>query len=305
MQVESTATVRARAAELSPRAFRRLAALAALMLFVIVSTGATVRLTSSGLGCEHWPGCQEGNPFPETGYHSYIEFGNRVVAGLTIFVTLALAIAAFLTRGLRRAAAWVAVAIFVGTLAQAPLGAITVYLDLHPLIVMPHLLLSMLLLGAAVLVLLDALRLERGEVPPALPAEVRRLVPVLPAACFGLLVSGALATAAGPHSGGEEVARFGTLDVALVFHAASVAVFGLGLVFTLGYLASRRGDAPYAFRATAGLVVLTLVQMGLGELQYRTHLPRGLVLTHVAVSAAVWAGAVALAALIRRPLGRT
>jgi cytochrome c oxidase assembly protein subunit 15 len=305
MQVESTAGARARSAELSPRAFRRLAVLGAAMLFLIVSTGATVRLTSSGLGCEHWPGCQEGNPFPETGYHSYIEFGNRVVAGLTILVTLLLAVGAFLARGLRRRAAWIAVAVFAGTLAQAPLGAITVYLDLHPLIVMPHLLLSILLLGAAVLVLLDGLRLERGEGTPALPSEARRFVPVLPVACFGLLVSGAFATAAGPHSGGEEVARFGTLDVALVFHAASVAIFGLSLVFALGYLASRRRDSRDAFRATAGLVVLTLVQMGLGELQYRTHLPRGLVLAHVAVSAAVWAGAVALAGLIRRPLGRT
>jgi heme A synthase len=42
--------------------------------------------------------------------------------------------------------------------------------------------------------------------------------------------------------------------------------------------------------------------MGLGELQYRTHLPWGLVLVHVLVAAAVWAGVVALAVLFRRPL---
>jgi heme A synthase len=53
------------------------------------------------------------------------------------------------------------------------------------------------------------------------------------------------------------------------------------------------------------VIVLTLVQMGLGELQYRTHLPWGLVLAHVAVSAAVWSGTVALASLIRRPLRAT
>ncbi|MDX6489320.1 MAG: heme a synthase [Gaiellaceae bacterium] len=305
MAVETSRLSRLRAVDLSRTGFRRLAVLGAVMLFAIVSTGATVRLTASGLGCEHWPGCQAGNPFPASGVHSYIEFGNRVVAGLTIFATLAVALAAFATRGVERRTAWLAGAIFVGTLAQAPLGAITVYLNLHPLIVMPHLLLSMLLLGGAVLVLLDALRLERGEGEPTLPSELRRFVPLLPAVGFGLLVSGAFATAAGPHSGGDEVARFGTLDVALVFHAASVAAFGLGLVFLLGYLVARRDRSPVALRGAAALLALTLVQMGLGELQYRTHLPWGLVLVHVAVSAAVWSGAVALASLIRRPLAPT
>jgi len=305
MAVETSRLARFRAIGLSRTGFRRLAALGALMLFAIVSTGATVRLTASGLGCEHWPGCQAGNPFPASGFHSYIEFGNRVVAGLTIFVTLAVAVAAFLTLGLERRTARLAGAVFVGTLAQAPLGAITVYLKLHPLIVMPHLLLSMLLLGGAVIVLLDALRIERGEGQPTLPSELRRFIPVLPATCFALLVSGAFATAAGPHSGGDKVARFGTLDVALVFHAASVAGFGLGLIFLLGYLVARRDRSPLALRGVAAVVVLTLVQMGLGELQYRTHLPWGLVLAHVAVSAAVWSGVVALASLIRRPLAPT
>jgi cytochrome c oxidase assembly protein subunit 15 len=305
MAVETSRLARLRAAELSRAGFRRLAALSVLMLFAIVSTGATVRLTASGLGCEHWPGCQAGNPFPASGVHSYIEFGNRIVAGLTIFVTLLLAAAAFATPVLPRRTAWLAVAVFIGTLAQAPLGAITVYLDLHPLIVIPHLLLSMLLLGGAILVLLDALRLERGESEPALPSELRRFVPALPVACFGLLLSGAFATAAGPHSGGVEVARFGTLDVALVFHAAAVAAFGLGLVFLLGYLAARRDRSPLALRGAAAVVLLTLIQMALGELQYRTHLPWGLVLAHVAVSAAVWSSTVAVASLIRRPLRAT
>ncbi len=305
MAVETSRLARLPAVELSRAGFRRLAALGVLMLFAIVSTGATVRLTASGLGCRHWPGCQAGNPFPASGVHSYIEFGNRMVAGLTIVVTALLALAAFSTPGVPRRTAWLAGAVFAGTLAQAPLGAITVYLNLHPLIVMPHLLLSMLLLGGAVLVLLEALRHEHGDGEPALPRELRRFVPVLPAACFGLLVSGAFATAAGPHSGGDEVARFGTLDVALMFHAASVAAFGMGLVFLLGYLAARRDRSPLAVRGTAAVVALTLVQMGLGELQYRTHLPWGIVLAHVAVSAAVWSSVVALAGLIRRPLAPT
>ena len=166
MHVETTRLSRLRAFELSPTAFRWLAGLSVAMLWPIVSTGAVVRLTSSGLGCEHWPGCQPGQPFPAKGYHSYVEFGNRMVASVTIFLTLALAVGAWFTRGLPRWARWLAVATFAGTLAQAPLGAITVYAHLHPALVIPHLLLSIAVLAAAVIVGLEALALGRGHDPP-------------------------------------------------------------------------------------------------------------------------------------------
>jgi hypothetical protein len=42
--------------------------------------------------------------------------------------------------------------------------------------------------------------------------------------------------------------------------------------------------------------------MGIGELQWRTHLPWGVVLVHVILAATVWAGTVALATLFARPL---
>jgi heme A synthase len=43
------------------------------------------------------------------------------------------------------------------------------------------------------------------------------------------------------------------------------------------------------------------VQIGVGEIQWRTELPWEIVLVHVALAAAVWAGTVALAALFHRP----
>ena len=88
----------------------------------------------------------------------------------------------------------------------------------------------------------------------------------------------------------------------LVVHAAAVAVFGLGLVFLVGYLAAHRARAPRLFRLAAGLGGLVLLQMGLGELQYRTHLPWWLVLGHVALAASVWSWTVLLASQLRRPL---
>src|SRR5213080_3063023 len=105
MQVETTAAGRARAFALSPAWFLRLAALELFALWVIVATGAAVRLTASGLGCRHWPGCEAGHPLPAKDYHAFIEFGNRLVGGVTIVLTLLVAIAVWrapLGRGARR-----------------------------------------------------------------------------------------------------------------------------------------------------------------------------------------------------------
>ena len=212
--------MRARVFEVTPARFRTLAFAAVGALYVIVSTGATVRLTGSGLGCEHWPGCQPGNPFPEKGYHSYIEFGNRMVAGTTIVITLLAWLASRRMTGLPRWVPRLALAVFVGTLVQAPLGALAVYVHLHPLAVIPHLLLSILVLGAAILVALEALALLHGRARLHVPEEVRRAGLVLVGAAFALIVTGTFATAAGPHSGGERVARFGRLNALLPVHAA-------------------------------------------------------------------------------------
>ncbi|HEY7604474.1 MAG TPA: COX15/CtaA family protein [Gaiellaceae bacterium] len=303
MHVESTRLSRLRAYELSSTAFRRLAFFSLAALWLIVSTGAVVRLTSSGLGCEHWPGCQPGRPFPETGYHSYIEFGNRMVASVTIVLTLALAVGAWFTRGLPRWARWLAVGTFAGTAAQAPLGAITVYAHLHPALVIPHLLLSVAVLGAAVVVALEALALDRGHARP-LDREPRLAALGVGIACFALLVSGTIATAAGPHSGGKDVYRLWRLHPALLLHGAAVAVLGCSLMFLIGYLLARRAAiGPRYAVGAAALAGLVLVQMALGDIQYRTHLPWGLVLVHVGVAATVWAATVAFVTLTWRPLG--
>ena len=304
MHVESSRLARLRAFELSSTAFLRLAALTTFALWAIVSTGAVVRLTSSGLGCEHWPGCEPGRPFPEKDYHAFIEFGNRLVGGVTIALTLGLAITAWFTRGLPRWTRWLAVGTFAGTLAQAPLGAITVYAHLHPALVIPHLLLSMAVLAAAVVVALETYATGRARGAP-LAREPRLAGIGIGAACFALLVTGTLATAAGPHSGGEDVYRLWSLRPALVLHGAAVAVLGCSLMFLIGYLFARRRDAPFFFRAASALAALILVQMALGDIQYRTHLPWWLVLVHVAVAATVWAGTVALVTLMWRPPAAT
>ena len=303
MHVESsTALGRLRRLELSPARYFQLTLVSLGALWLIVVTGAAVRLTNSGLGCRHWPGCEKGAPLPAKDYHAFIEFGNRALGGIVILVVLLTAAAAFLVPGLGRGR-WLAVAIFVGTLAQAPLGYLAVHSDLHWPVVAAHLLLSMALLAGAVVLALETLVLRSGSAEPFAPRELRAWSLAVAAAAGVLLVTGTLATAGGPHSGGgaEHVDRLWRLQPLIYVHAASVAVFAIALVFVLGYLASGRARWPRLFALGIGVFVVLLAQMGLGELQYRTHLPWGLVLVHVGLAAAVWALLIGFVAVLWRP----
>ena len=118
MHLETT-TARLRDFELSAAQFLRLALVSVAALWLIVLTGAAVRLTDSGLGCRHWPGCEKGHPLPAKDYHAYIEFGNRVIGGVTIVVVLLAALAARRTPELSRGSRRLALAVFAGALAHA------------------------------------------------------------------------------------------------------------------------------------------------------------------------------------------
>ncbi len=287
--------------DVTPERFRRLAMVVTGMLIVIVATGATVRLTASGLGCEHWPGCQPGDPFPKKGYHSYVEFSNRIVAAFTVFGTLALAVGATFTRTVARGVKALAWVVFVGTLGQAPLGAITVYFHLNPWLVLSHLLLSFVVLGLGVLVVVEAARLVHGS-EPALPRRARMAGAVLLGAASVLIVAGTIVTASGPHPGGDDVERLGSFQPALDWHVRATAVFGVvfGALAIWSWL--HRARYPWLPRACAVLLVLLGVQMAIGEVQYRTQLPWWLVLIHVTLAACVFAWTVGLVARLWRPV---
>jgi heme a synthase len=302
VHVESSALRRVRGLELTPTAFRRLALVSAAALYLIVATGALVRLTSSGLGCDSWPGCDSRTFFPQNDVHGAVEFGNRVFGIVPITLSLLAWLGAARTPGLPRWVVRLAAGVAAGTLAQAPLGLLTITSGLHPLLVMSHFLLALVVLGGAVVVALEALGLERGRAEPTVPGELRRLALVAAGACLGLVLSGAFVTAAGPHPGDSaEVRRLGTLGDALWVHVRVTALFGCAFLILLGYLAARRADYPRHFRAALGLLALVLAQMAIGELQYRLELPWGLVLVHVALAAGVWAATVAFVAFLWRP----
>jgi cytochrome c oxidase assembly protein subunit 15 len=295
--VVASSLPRLRGFTVSMRTFRRVALANVLWLFVIVASGASVRLTDSGLGCLDWPGCSAGAFVPKDGFHSFVEFSNRIVSGVAVFVTLGAWLAALLTRSVRPWVRWVTGVAFVGTAAEAPLGKITVDHNLNPWLVASHFLLAILVLGLGVVVLLEAWGL-RGDTVPAWVARVGLLLGL---ACSVLVVTGTLATASGPHSGSVDVPRVWSFKPAMWLHVRATAVFGISFALLLAWIVRHR---VRQLRAALLVIGVLLAQMAVGEVQFRTELPWWLVLVHVTLAAGLWAATAAFVALLWRPTMR-
>jgi cytochrome c oxidase assembly protein subunit 15 len=288
--------------ELTPALLSRLALWSAVSLYLIIVSGATVRLTGSGLGCEGWPGCGEGRLFPEKDHHQAVEFGNRLVAIFPLTLSVLTWVAAWRLAAASTWLRWLAFGVAAATVFQAPMGLITIRLDLDPIAVLAHFLLAIAALGGAVVVAIEARALDRGRADPIVPDWVRFGGIALTAVCVVLVVTGTLVTAAGPHAGDPEVVdRLWHFRDALWVHVRASAAFGLGFLALLVYLWRRRPATSRLLEVAGVLLALLLAQMAVGEIQYRSELPWWLVLGHVSLAAAIWAAMVALATLLFRP----
>ena len=285
---------------------RRLALASIVANSGIVVTGGAVRLTSSGLGCPTWPRCTETSYTPTAEYaaHGLIEFGNRLLTFVLTAVVAAGLVAVWRQRPRRDGMRRLAVLVFLGIPAQAVLGGITVLTGLNPWTVMGHFLLSMVLIGLAVVL---HRRASEGDLPPRPTVQplLRRLAQGLLAVTAVTLVLGTVVTGSGPHSGDRAAARTG-FDPATVsqLHADSVMLL-VGLTVAL-YVALRAIEADARLvRATGVLLVVELAQGAIGYAQYFTGLPVVLVGLHLAGACVVLVASVrvVLATRDRGPVG--
>ena len=119
-----------------------------------------------------------------------------------------------------------------------------------------------------------------------------------------VLSTGVVVTAAGPHSGDDDVLRrWGDLAVAAQVHVrAAIAFTALAAVLVAWVV--REGAVD---RLTARLMWVALplvaIQIGIGEYQYRNGLPWQAVVFHVTVAALVWAVIAGAAYGVARPAG--
>jgi cytochrome c oxidase assembly protein subunit 15 len=295
------------AMQVSPARYRQIALAALGVCTLIVFTGAAVRLTGSGLGCPDWPRCDGSSLTPELHTHGIIEFSNRVMTSVVAIPCLAAALFAWFRRPFRRDLALIALALPLGVLGQAVMGGLTVIYGLAPGWVIGHFLLSMALLVACVALVWRA-SFEPGERPRShdrLATWSVRLLLIPGAITLGL---GTIATAAGPHAGGEGtgdvVLRLTwrgaeTLDWAIHQHGALATFLGLAAVGVWFLVRVRKLDAATQNAMTA-VCVLLACQGFVGATQYALELPAEIVWFHVVLSALTWIALLVAAAAAGR-----
>ncbi len=262
----------------------------------IILTGGTVRVTGSGLGCSTWPNCEPGTFLPEftpaSGLHPLIEFGNRTLTGVLSIFAIAVLIVAW--RWLRHYGpgfmklAWVPL---IGTGIQALLGAVVVWMDLHPGVVSPHFLVSPVIVALSTILVVRMYE-GPGQRRLTVPSALLWLFIVFAAVGFIVMVLGTIVTGTGPHSGDSSDVYRIPMDprMASWLHADAVMLFCgllLGLVIALHALRARRP----AIIAAWAMVGLTLLQAVIGYSQYFLGLPEPLVLLHL-LGAAMFAGGI-------------
>ena len=252
----------------------------------IVLTGATVRITGSGLGCPTWPECTYGSYAPVAGqaegaFHAWIEFGNRLLTFLLLFAAVAVVIYAI--RKARRDLLWRALLQVLGIFGQGVIGGITVLTDLNPLAVASHFILSIFLIAGAVSIV------ARGRTPliSIRPTELK--VKVLARAqvllTFVVIVIGTLVTGSGPHAGDLDAPRLNLDERAISWLHADAVIALLGVSLALLVLSE---ISPETKRRVKIFFAVTLVQGLIGYLQYVLGLPELLVIVHVLGSTLVW-----------------
>ncbi|MEO5899838.1 MAG: COX15/CtaA family protein [Ilumatobacteraceae bacterium] len=274
---------------ITPAEYRRICVVAFALLCVIVVTGAAVRLTGSGLGCNDWPNCNN-TEFVDVGTkHAAIEQVNRLFTGLVAVIVIVAVLGSLLRRPRRRDLTWLSIGLVAGVLGQVVLGGITVKVHLHPVAVQSHFLVSMVLVANAVVLLVRAGQPDEGRRISAVVPRTRRRVWWVVIWTALALVAGTVVTGTGPHAGDEKARRF-DLAITTVTRTHGLVVWGavaaaVALLWNLRRLPHDRKvlDAPvYAWVIAAG------AQGTIGYLQYWSGVPAGLVAIHVAGATTLW-----------------
>lgn len=282
---------------------RRLALAGVIANTVIMSTGAAVRLSSSGLGCPDWPRCSTADIVAsknagQTLLNTWIEFGNRLLNFPLVIVAALVFVAAWRFRpggpggpgvpgnGSRRGFVWLAAAQPLGVVAQAVIGGILVLAKLNPALVSVHFLVSASVVAAAVV--LHVRCTDPGREGPPVRRDLRLISAVLVGVTGLMLAAGTVVTGTGPLAGDAGVARYHLpIEGVTQLHAdIGWLLTGLSVALVLGL---RLSGAPRRAVRAGWMVLAAMGTQGvIGYIQYFNHLPAGLVWVHVTGSVLVW-----------------
>ena len=260
----------------------------------IILSGGIVRLTGSGLGCSDWPKCTPDSLVAtrEMGIHSYIEFGNRLLAVALAILGVCIALLLWKGRKQRPDLFWLNIGLLAIVPVQAVVGGITVWTKLNPWVVAGHFVPSAVAVGVA------AYFVRRTyDTGVHLKFKAPAPLPTLGWIILGLtaivVIFGVLTTGAGPHSGSTISTRNNLDNIWITrLHAAPVWLL---VIATISALVIARKKAQTAM--IAPLIVLLIVEIAqgiIGYVQYFLGVPELLVALHMVGLSATIAASVAV-----------
>lgn len=272
---------RLRRIRLSHRQYFYITIVACFFIGAIIVTGASVRVTGSGLGCTTWPKCTADSftPTKAQSIHGMIEWANRLFTGAVSFSVILAVLGSLLLKVRSKKLTWLSVGLVFGIIAQIVLGGITVLVKLHPLAVGAHMLVSLLILANAVVLCYCAKQnreVSLKQLFQATPNFLLYLVTNL------VVVAGIVVTAAGPHAGSEDTVRLdASIETVMRIHS------GLAWVFTILMLILffRYKNRSWQLKS---LFVVTLCQIAWGYTQYFNGVPAWMVIIHVFLAALLY-----------------
>ncbi|MFI5370131.1 MAG: heme A synthase [Candidatus Eisenbacteria bacterium] len=275
----------------------RLGLATAVLMFGLIVLGSVVRTTGSGLSCPDWPLC-EGRLIPRLQFNVLLEWTHRLVALVVGIGLLLTVILTFSRRELRARLAGLATLALALYLAQALLGALTVWKRLDPGVVGGHLATGLLLFATLLTYTLVARHESSAVVPAGVPSRPPGLLATLGVATaltyaqcvMGGIVSthhAGLACAGWPTCNGEWLPRLEGPVALQTIHRFLAYLLTATMLFTATRLrlapdSGLRIGAPVALGLTVAQVVLGVGNVFLG-------LPPWLSALHLATATAILA----------------
>ncbi len=160
------------------------------------------------------------------------------------------------------------------------IGGVVVLTGLNPYANMAHFLVSLVLVGSAMVLYRRAALSAHDPWWRELPTGEARPLILFLAMTTTAIVTGTVVTATGPHAGDENAVRFGfSLESVARVHGGAVMT-ALGLLIVLMWRSRHSTDRDYR-DSLSTVAFVGIGQAGLGYLQYFTGVPVALVAAHI------------------------
>jgi heme A synthase len=285
--------------------FRWLAVAAVIATFVLIVVGGGVRLMGAGLGCPDWPLCH-GRFIPPPDILALIEFSHRFSAALT---SLFIATTAIVAWWRYRREKWIfrpAILAIVLLIAQILLGAVTVLLELPPIIVAAHLSAALLILALLLTAALSAFSSWSGKSSALADADRRylRLVLASTVGMFVLIVTGTFVTGTSAHFTcvtwplcDDSLLPNRLLPQIAILHRYVATAIGLLIAYTFIVTWRTRRHIVPLYRASVVAATLFVLQVAVSIAMVLDRFPIWFTLSHLAGAAAAWGSMVVFALL--------